>query len=237
MITEALPLLARGLAMTLALTLVTSALALAWGLPIGLLRLSRVRWQNWIGTAYVETFRNVPALVLVIIGGFALPNAFPHAARRALFFDNSSVAWIGQITGLPVPYYAIAAVLGLSLNTSAYLAELFRAGVGAIAREHFEAARSLGATPGAVFWGLLLPQGLAAAYPAIATRLIHNMKNTALASFLTVPEFFKAIQTAIGESFRAVEFLIVAAGGYLLLAALMSSALSVAEGWLKGGRR
>lgn len=234
---DSISLLARGLAMTLALTAITSALALAVGIPIGLLRLSRVRWLNAIGTAYVETFRNIPALVLVILLGFALPNAIPLDARRALFFDNAFMTSVGRMTGLAVPYYGVAAALGLSLNTGAYLAELFRAGVGTIPREHFDVARSLGATPGRVLWYLLLPEGMAAAYPAIASRLIHNMKNTALASFLTFPEFFKTIQTSISQSFRAVEFLFVAVAGYLMLAALMSFALRAGEVRLKGGRR
>ena len=233
---DTLELLGRGLALTLALTVVTSAFASALAIPVGLLRLSPQHPLHLLGTGYVEIFRSLPALVLVIGLGFALPNGFAPDMRRVLFFDNSFLTSIGNITGLSVPYYAIAAVLGLSLNTSAYLAELLRAGVGTLRREHFDAARSLGATPAQVLLNLLLPQGIAAAYPAITTRLIHNMKNTALASFLAVPEFFKAIQASISLSFRAVELLLVAVAGFLLIAGLMSLLLGTGEVWLKRRR-
>jgi ABC-type amino acid transport system permease subunit len=64
---------------------------------------------------------------------------------------------------------------------------------------------------------VLLPQGLRAAAPALITRLVHNLKNTALASFVAVPELFKAVQTAISQSFYAVELLLVASVLYWLL--------------------
>ena len=66
-------------------------------------------------------------------------------------------------------------------------------------------------------WGMLLPQGLRAAFPAITTRLIHNMKNTALVAFVAVPDLFHATQATITRTFRATEFLLLAAGLYLLL--------------------
>jgi polar amino acid transport system permease protein len=143
---------------------------------------------------------------------------FPASLRQSLFFENRLIHWLSDATGLPLPYYTLAAILGLTLNTSAYLAELFRAGVGSLAQEYIDAARSLGASQQMVFWQILLPQGVRAAFPAIATRLIHNMKNTALASFVSAPEFFQMTQTAITYTFRAVEFLLLATAVYLLLA-------------------
>ncbi|MCI0394550.1 MAG: ABC transporter permease subunit [Chloroflexi bacterium] len=227
---ETAALLWRGLLLTVGLTAVTSLLALAAGVAAGTARLSRRRWLRWLAAAYVEVHRNVPALVLIVFWAFALPNVFPAGVRRTLFFDNGIVYGLQQITGFSVPYYVLAAGLALTLNTSAYLAELFRAGVGTIAQEHLDAARSLGASQGAVFWQIVLPQGLRAVFPAVATRLIHNMKNTALAAFVSTPEFFHSAQTAITRSFRAVELLLLAAGVYLALSFLFSSLL----GWLEG---
>lgn len=214
---EIVQLLVQGLGVTVVLTLITSVAALMLGVVVGWLRISSLRIVRRLATGYVELFRNVPALVGVIFWAYAFPNAFEPALRRVLFFDNPWIDVLGEVTGLSVPYYAVGAGLGLTLNTSAYIAELFRAGVGTLAREHWEAARSLGASPLRTFVNLLLPHGLRASAPAIITRLVHNMKNTALASFVAVPEFFKATQTAITRSFYAVELLLLASVVYWLL--------------------
>lgn len=214
---EVAHLLLSGLAVTAVLTLITSAGALLLGVGVGWLRLSASRPLRSLSVVYVEVFRNVPALVGVVFWAYALPNAFDPVTRRALFFDNALMEMLTRITGLAIPYYALGAALGLTLNTSAYIAELFRAGVGTLAREHWEAARSLGASRRRAFLNLLLPHGLRAASPALVTRLVHNMKNTALASLVAVPEFFKAVQTSITRSFHAVELLLLASVGYWLL--------------------
>jgi ABC-type amino acid transport system permease subunit len=158
-----------------------------------------------------------------------VPNLFAVEYRQLLFFENMVSNWAEGLSGLSLPYYALAVIIALTLNTSAYLAELFRAGVGTIAQQIVDAARSLGATEGIVYRQILLPQGVRAAYPAIATRLIHNMKNTALASIVAVPEFFHATQTAITRTFFALQFLLLAALMYLLLSASFSALLRLIE--------
>jgi His/Glu/Gln/Arg/opine family amino acid ABC transporter permease subunit len=214
---DTLGLLVHGLVVTVALALVTGGLAMVLGLGVGWMKLSASRGLRAVGTVYVETFRNIPSLVAIIFWAYALPNAFPPDLRRSLFFDNPFFNSVELMTGLLIPYYALAAVLGLTLNTSAYVAELFRAGVGTLSREHWDAARSLGASPRRAFMYVLLPQGLRAASPALVTRLVHNLKNTALASFVAVPELFNAVQTAISRSFYAVELLLAASVLYWLL--------------------
>ncbi len=214
---EILTILARGILFTLLLTAVSSVLSLIAGVLVGIMRLWGRSTLTILAGIYIDVFRNIPALVLIIFFAFAIPNLFPLEMRQSLFFDNIMVEWTGRISGLSLPYYALAAIVALSLNTSAYLAELFRAGVGTIPQEHVDAARSLGATQTTVLRQILIPQGLRAAYPAITTRLIHNMKNTALVSFVAVPEFFHSTQAAITRTFMAVEFLLLAAIIYLIL--------------------
>ena len=144
--------------------------------------------------------------------------------------------WLGTVTGLSLPYYGIAACVGLVLNTSAHLAELFRAGVSTLPRQHVDAARTLGARRREVFWTILLPGGMRAAFPAVTTRLIHNMKNTALASFVAVLELFHAVQGSITSSFRATELLTAAAVLYLFLSFGMSALLRRVDVRLNRGR-
>jgi His/Glu/Gln/Arg/opine family amino acid ABC transporter permease subunit len=229
---ETLTILGQGLWFTLVLTLVTSLLAMVVGVLVGSLRLWGAGWLAWGPTLFIEIFRNIPALVLIIFFAFAFPNAFAAPSRQTLFFDNGFISWLGQVTGLSIPWYGLAAVLGLTLNTAAYIAELFRAGVGTLPREHIDAARSMGASWGTIFRVILVPGGLRAAYPAITSRLIHNMKNTALASIVAVPEFFNSVNRAITQSFMAIEFLTLAAILYLALAVGMALGLRWLKRWL-----
>jgi polar amino acid transport system permease protein len=222
-------LLLRGLALTIGLTGVTSLLALALGIGIGLLKILNRPIIPKIASAYIEIHRNIPALVLIIFWTFAFPNIFPLELRSKVFYNNPVINATSTFTGLSVPYYVLAAGFGLTLNTSAYLAELFRAGVGTIPSDLLEAARTLGAPKAALLRRIIIPQGIRGAFPAIATRLIHNMKNTALAAFVATPEFFHSIQTAITHSFRAVELLLLAAVVYLLLAFGFSAILRWVE--------
>lgn len=222
---ETVQLLARGVWYTVMLTAITSVLSLVIGILIGTFRLSSSKSLRRLGTIYVEIHRNIPALVLIIFWAFAVPNLFPQEMRATIFFTNPVMEGLNNLTGLPVAYYGLAVILALTLNTSAYLAELFRAGVGTIAAEHTEAARSLGASAAVVYWKIVLPQGIRAAFPAISTRLIHNMKNTSLAAFVSVPELFQGTQTAITRTFRAVELLLLAAVIYLTLSLLFSALL------------
>jgi polar amino acid transport system permease protein len=226
---EVFSLLWRGGILTLVLTAVTSVAAMGLGILTGVTRLSERRILRNAAVVHVEIHRNIPALVLIIFWAFALPNIFPPGTLQMIFFKNPLVNTLSDLTGLTVPYYALAAAFGLTLNASAYLAELFRAGVGTIPREHLDAARSLGASPLAVMRTILIPQGVRASFPAMSTRLIHNMKNTALAAFVSVPELFLSVQTAITRSFRAVEFLLLAAVIYLLLSYGFSLLLTVLE--------
>ncbi len=226
---DLLHLLLRGLLLTVVLTAVTAGLALAVGIAAGTMRLSGNRLVGGLAVLHVEVHRNMPALVLMIIWAFALPNLFPAEMRRGLFFDNDLLNWISRWSGLSLPFYTLAAGIALVLNTSAYLAELFRAGVGAIPQQHVDAARTLGASRLDLFRRVLLPEGLRTAFPAISTRLIHHLKNTALAAFVATPEFFHSAQTAITRTFLALEFLVLAAIVYLLLAFVFSGLLRWVE--------
>ncbi len=230
---DLLNLLLQGLLLTVVLTAVTAVLALVLGVAAGTMRISGNRLAGALAVLHVETHRNLPALVLMIIWAFALPNLFPTELRRPIFFDNAFLNWLSSWSGLSLPYYTLAAGIALVLNTSAYLAELFRAGVGAIPQQHVDAARTLGASRIKLFWTVLLPQGLRTAFPAISTRLIHHLKNTALAAFVATPEFFHSAQTAITRTFLALEFLMLAAIVYLLLAFAFSGLLRwVEKQWL-----
>ncbi|MGI9646771.1 MAG: amino acid ABC transporter permease [Ilumatobacteraceae bacterium] len=228
--------LVQGVIVTVTLAVVTGALAFVVGVGAGMMRISRSRALRVPAGVFVEVFRNVPALIQIIFWAFAFPSLFPPEQRRTIFFDNAFWDALTDLTGLLLPYYVVAGCIGLVMNTGAHLAELFRAGAGTIPTERVDAARSLGAGRWAVFWMIVLPGALRASWPAITTRLIHNLKNTALVSFVAVPELFNAMQGAISETFRATELLTLTAAAYVGLAALFSVVLRQVDVRLHRGR-
>ncbi|MDA3041020.1 MAG: ABC transporter permease subunit, partial [Actinomycetota bacterium] len=187
-------------------------------------------------TVFVEIFRNVPALILLIFFAFGLPNLLPADSRRTLLFANPVVDAVSSVTSLPVPYYAFAAILALSLNTGAHLAEILRSGMDAVPAERIEAARTFGASSRTACRTITVPDGVRIAFPGISNRLVHNLKNTALVSFLAVPDAYHQIQAVITETFEATELLLFAAGLYLALAALLELGLRRIKSALWRGR-
>jgi len=117
----------------------------------------------------------------------------------------------------------------LSLNTSAYLAEVFRAGIESVDNGHIAVGLATGLTQRQVMHDIVWPQALHISLPALTGRLVHNMKNTALAVFVPVPDLFSALQTATSKTFRGLEFLIVGIAMYLTLGWVMSKLFWVVD--------
>ncbi len=218
-----------GLIITVGLTIVTSLTSLALGYWAALARSGDRPLRRRIAGTYVEIFRNIPALILVLFFAFAVPNVVPIDPRRTIFFDNPIVDGLGAITGVPIPYYLAAAVLALTLNTGAHLAEVIRSGFNSVPVSRVDAARSLGASQLDAMKAVVAPIGVRIAFPAISNRLIHNLKNTSLASFVAVPEFFQVVQGEITRTFQATTLLLFAAGMYLALSTVMTIGLRLVE--------
>ncbi len=228
--------IAGGVAVTVALTVITSITSFAVGLGAAIGRRSGRAWARRTAATFVEIFRNVPALILLIFFAFAVPNLFPAGLRKTLFFDNRFVDTIETITTLPLPYYALAAVVALTVNTGAHLAEILRAGLDSVPQQRIDAARSLGASARSAYLTITIPDGVRIAFPGVINRLVHNLKNTALVSFVAVPDAFQKIQGTITKTFEATELLIFAALLYLLLATLLEFGLRRIELALWRGR-
>ncbi len=225
---ESLGLIGRGLIVTLLLALLSSLIAVALGWAGAMIAASgrgiarsSVYWA-------IEIFRNVPALVQVFFWSFALPLALPRDLRVPLLFDNPPIDWLQAQTGVHA-YYFTALALSLSLNTAAYLAEIFRAGIDSVGDGQIAAGLASGLTQRQVMRDVILPQALHVSFPALTNRLIHNTKNTALAVFVPVPDLFSALQTATSKTFRALEFLIAGTLVYLLLGWMMGALLSLLD--------
>jgi len=225
-----------GAAVTVVVTILTSITSFALGAAAALGRRSDRPVRRRLAGAFVETFRNVPALILLIFFAFAIPNVFPQDLRRTIFFDNSFIDGLGTVTFLTIPYYAIAAIVALSANTGAHLAEVIGAGIDTIPSQRIEAARSLGASRRSLYRTVILPDAVRVSFPGITNRLVHNLKNTALVGFVAVPDLFQELQATITRTFQATRTLLLAAVLYLILAAVLEFVLGRFERSIRRGR-
>jgi polar amino acid transport system permease protein len=189
-----LPVLLRGVVVTLEVWALAFPLGLALGLFVGLGRVSAKPWLNGPAIAFVEVFRNTPVLVQLIWFYYAFPIVLGQ-----------------QLT----PF--VAAVLALTLNTSAYCAEIFRGGIVSIARGQWEGAKALGMTRARTMRRIVLPQVLKRMLPAFTNRAIELAKVTSLASLLAVNEVMYQGRLLSSTYYRPLEILTVVALFYFLL--------------------
>jgi polar amino acid transport system permease protein len=189
---QTLPLLLSGLTTTLLLGLVSIVLGLAGGLALALMRLYARAPLRQIAIAYIDVFRAIPLLVLLVIVYYALP-----------------------FMGVRLSPFAAAAT-SLSLVASAYSAEIFRAGIEAVPRGQFEAARALGLRPFPLMARVVLPQAVRIVVPPITSNSINVLKDTALASVVAMPDLLKQATQAQALAANPTP-LIIAAAIYLLM--------------------
>jgi polar amino acid transport system permease protein len=174
--------LLRGAFGTLYLFALCAAAGLLLGLVVGLARQSPRAWLRWPATAFVEFFRNTPVLVQILWFYFALPILLP--------FEISPLA---------------AAVLGISLNSAAFTAEIVRGGVVSIDRGQWEAARALGMTDIQAMRRIVLPQALRRMLPPLTNRGIEIFKMTTLASAVAYVELLQQGKLLASLNFNPIE--------------------------------
>ncbi|MFF3287065.1 amino acid ABC transporter permease [Streptomyces sp. NPDC003023] len=139
---------------------------LVLGLVIALMRLSSVAPYRWVASVYIEIFRGLPALLIFIFVGVAVPLAFPG-------------------TEIPGGTYGKVA-LGLGLVAAAYMAETIRAGIQAVPKGQMEAARSLGFSHARAMVSVIIPQAFRIVIPPLTNELVLLFKDSSLVLFLGV---------------------------------------------------
>lgn len=189
---ETLPLILSGLSTTLLLGATSIVIGMALGLALALVRLYAGRIGRWLAIGYIDVFRAVPVLVFLIIIYYALP----FVGIRLSPFGSAASA--------------------LSIVGSAYSAEIFRAGIEAVPRGQFEAARALGLHGWLVMAKVILPQAIRLVVPPATSNCISILKDTALASVVAMPDLLKQATQAQALAANPTP-LIVAAGIYLLM--------------------
>jgi polar amino acid transport system permease protein len=188
------PLLARGTAMTVALTTVSATLGVALGIACARARTHGSAPLRAAVGGYVELVRNTPFIVQLFFVFFGLP-------------------------GLGVKLNPdTASVLAMAINLGAYSAEIVRAGVVTTPRGQIEAARSLALTEAQVFLRVILPPALERVWPSLVSQIVIVMLGSAVCGQISTPELSYAANLIQSRSFRGFESFIVATIIYLVLA-------------------
>jgi His/Glu/Gln/Arg/opine family amino acid ABC transporter permease subunit len=197
----------RGTQATIFLTLLSGSIGLLLGLLAALGRMAPARAARLVAGAYIEFFRGTPLLVQLFIIYFGLP-ALPAVE--------------------PIPAFW-AAVLGLSLYVGAYYAEIIRGAFNAIPKGQEEAARTLGLRVTQTYQYVLIPQAIRNAVPALGNQFISLIKDSTLASVITVTELLLAGRNVVSRTFQPFPVYIAIACIYLVLSNLAAFAVNAIE--------
>jgi polar amino acid transport system permease protein len=212
---ESLPLLLQGLAWSFLLGFAAMIFGSAIGLPVALLRVRRVVVASQIAVGYVELFRNTPVLAQVLWVYYVLP----------------------VVTGIRLSAIACA-IIAFSLNVGAFMAEIFRAGILSVEKGQRDAALAIGLTPAQAFRRIVLPQALQNILPASANIWLSLLKDTSIASVISVGEMMYVARSLAVNTYRPVEVLTVAGLIYFLAVYIQSIVIEYFYGrWLTRSRR
>jgi His/Glu/Gln/Arg/opine family amino acid ABC transporter permease subunit len=198
---------ARGFWTTIELVVVSFVIAMAVGTLIAAFRVAPNAWLNRIGGLYVESFRNVPLLVLIFI-------SYP-GLRRA---------------GVDISAF-VAGVASLGLYTAAYVAEALRSGVFSVHKGQIEASLSLGFTYPETMRRIILPQAFRTVISPLGSLIIAMIKNSAIlgGSILALNDLLKTGRVIASRTFDVIPAFVSAAAGYLILTGLATLAIRMLE--------
>lgn len=177
-----LPFILDGLKLTVILAVTTACTTLVVGLFLALGRLYGPRWLSLLITFYIDTMRAIPELVVLIWLFFSIP----------------------ILTGWSLPPFW-AALMALTVQVSAYAAEVFRAGLVSIRRGQTQAGMTLGMSHRQILTKILLPQAVIRMLPNFGSFLTMIIKDTAIASTVAVPEMMRNAEVVAQQSYRSVE--------------------------------
>ncbi len=201
------PMYLEGLWGTLWLSAVTVVLGTVLGMFVALLRMGKVKVFKWIADAYIEVLRGTPTLLQLYFFWIGLPKLLP-------FLSLSDTACI---------------LVAMTVNASAYISEIIRAGIGAVDRGQWEAARSIGLSETHVMTHVILPQAVKNILPALCNEFISTIKGTSLASVFFVGELMTAYKTVASATFLQMQSLLIAGVIYFTITFTLSKLLKLLE--------
>ncbi len=221
-----------GFLLTLGLALLSCLLATLIGAPLAIARLSRRRLLSWPARAYLALFRNTPLLVQLFFWYFGVPALLPEAL----------VSWLNTPHETPLldwpSFEFLAGAWGLTLYTSAFVAEEFRAGIASVRPEQRAVGLALGLTQRQVWRVVVLPQALRTALPPLLGQYMNALKNSSLAMAIGLAELSYASRQVETETFKTFQAFGIATLLYIGAIALIEAfgqALQQTRRYRQGG--
>lgn len=199
----------KGIKITILISLIGVALGSILGAFVALMKLSKIKIISWIASIYIEILRGTPMLVQVFIVFFGI--------TAALGLDISAL---------------VCGTIALVINTSAYIAEIIRAGINAVDKGQMEAARSLGLNYRQTMKSVIMPQAIKNILPALGNEFVTLIKESSIVSTIGVGEIMFNAQVVQGISFDPFTPLLVAAALYFVLTFVLTRIMNMIEGRL-----
>lgn len=206
LIFDSLPLLLAGALVTIEITAMAVGIGFFIGLCVGVARLSQIKVLKYLAIIYADTIRGTPLLVQIFLIYFALPLLIHQ-----------------QIN----PF--AAAVIACSINSGAYVSEIFRAGIQAIDKGQMEAARSLGLTWWQSMKIIILPQAFSKILPPLGNEFIAMLKDTSLVSVIGFEELTRRGQLIIAKTYGSFEIWSTVAILYLIMTVSITQLVAFLE--------
>ncbi|MBU5089404.1 ABC transporter permease subunit [Staphylococcus aureus] len=199
----------KGIKITILISLIGVALGSILGAFVALMKLSKIKIISWIASIYIEILRGTPMLVQVFIVFFGI--------TAALGLDISAL---------------VCGTIALVINSSAYIAEIIRAGINAVDKGQMEAARSLGLNYRQTMKSVIMPQAIKNILPALGNEFVTLIKESSIVSTIGVGKIMFNAQVVQGISFDPFTPLIVAAALYFVLTFVLTRIMNMIEGRL-----
>lgn len=199
----------KGIKITILISLIGVALGSILGAFVALMKLSKIKIISWIASIYIEILRGTPMLVQVFIVFFGI--------TAALGLDISAL---------------VCGTIALVINSSAYIAEIIRAGINAVDKGQMEAAHSLGLNYRQTMKSVIMPQAIKNILPALGNEFVTLIKESSIVSTIGVGEIMFNAQVVQGISFDPFTPLIVAAALYFVLTFVLTRIMNMIEGRL-----
>ncbi|HCV7575608.1 ABC transporter permease subunit [Staphylococcus aureus] len=199
----------KGIKITILISLIGVALGSILGVFVALMKLSKIKIISWIASIYIEILRGTPMLVQVFIVFFGI--------TAALGLDISAL---------------VCGTIALVINSSAYIAEIIRAGINAVDKGQMEAARSLGLNYRQTMKSVIMPQAIKNILPALGNEFVTLIKESSIVSTIGVGEIMFNAQVVQGISFDPFTPLLVAAALYFALTFVLTRIMNMIEGRL-----
>ena len=213
----------QGVEYTLLLSVVSVLLAVLPALLLALMRLSRIKPVKWLAGAYIAVFRSTPLMVQLYIIYYGVFSVIRIPSYTVLGFIDLS--------------RFVPGVVALALNSSAYVAEIIRAGILAVDAGQMEAARSLGLSKGQGMRLIVLPQAVKNILPALANELVTMVKESSICSILGMSELIWGAKTVANTTLKTLSPYVLAAIVYFALNFPASKAIEAIERRLRRADR